>query len=259
MNKLIFKPGFETIFALGLIVVLGLPPVLLAQNTKDLEIKIENGDTTINGKKLKDLSAKDRAFVMKDLKNININTIGRMGDLREDSSPQIIVYKRDDSTDNREVKVDVRDYQFKNNSGFDVNRNKLQAPIQRVGPKKNFQSYDYAIVDNEGISTRVRFTISATNNDDLRNPPYNQDPQFQINNLNIIPEFNSGTVLLTFNLPSKANAEVRFINSAGNFVWESRTNNGNFSKSFALGLNGVYYLEIKDGKSIVVKKIVKEG
>jgi len=37
MKKLILKPGFEAIFALSLIVILGLPPVLLAQNKKEAD------------------------------------------------------------------------------------------------------------------------------------------------------------------------------------------------------------------------------
>ena len=64
MKKILFKPGFETIFALGLIVVLGLPPVLLAQNTSELEIKIAHGDTTINGKNIKNLTSKERNFIL---------------------------------------------------------------------------------------------------------------------------------------------------------------------------------------------------
>ena len=37
MKKLSFKPCFEFIFALSLIAILGLPPVLMAQNQKDME------------------------------------------------------------------------------------------------------------------------------------------------------------------------------------------------------------------------------
>src|SRR5471030_32736 len=71
MKKFLSKPGFEFIFSLSLIVILGLPPVLLAQNQKDVEIKIENGDTTVNGKNIKTLSPADRQNALKDINHLN--------------------------------------------------------------------------------------------------------------------------------------------------------------------------------------------
>ncbi len=71
MKKFFLKPGFEFIFSLSLIVILGLPPILLAQNQKDVEIKIVNGDTTVNGKNIKELSADDRKNALRDIKHIN--------------------------------------------------------------------------------------------------------------------------------------------------------------------------------------------
>jgi hypothetical protein len=59
MKKFI-KPNFEFIFSVSLIAILGLPPLVLAQNQKNIEIKIVNGDTTINGKDIKKLSAQER-------------------------------------------------------------------------------------------------------------------------------------------------------------------------------------------------------
>src|ERR1700744_3123180 len=72
MKKLFLKPGFEFIFSLGLIVILGLPPMLMAQNKiqKDLDINIQNGDTTINGKNIKSLSAADRQQALTDINNL---------------------------------------------------------------------------------------------------------------------------------------------------------------------------------------------
>jgi hypothetical protein len=34
--------------------------------------------------------------------------------------------------------------------------------------------------------------------------------------------------------------------------------NGSFNKSFGLGLNGVYFLQVKQGGKVALKRIVKE-
>ena len=69
MKKLLKKPGFEFIFAFALMMILGLPPILLAQikTQKDVDIRIANGDTIINGKNLKDLSGADRESALNDI------------------------------------------------------------------------------------------------------------------------------------------------------------------------------------------------
>src|ERR1700754_4602523 len=70
MRKLLIKPGFELIFALSLIAIMGLPPLVFAQDRKDLEIKITNGDTVINGKNIKSLSPLERKQALKDIENL---------------------------------------------------------------------------------------------------------------------------------------------------------------------------------------------
>src|SRR5580704_7625186 len=90
MKKFFLNPGFEFIFSLSLIVILGLPPVLLAQTQKDVEIKIENGDTTVNGKNIKDLSATDRQNALRDIRHIN-----------DDGSQHVYSFKRKDTLDGK--------------------------------------------------------------------------------------------------------------------------------------------------------------
>ena len=71
MKKLIIKPGFEFIFSLSLLAILGLPPLVFGQSVRDEQITIMNGDTTVNGKNIKDLSAKERQDAMKDIGQIS--------------------------------------------------------------------------------------------------------------------------------------------------------------------------------------------
>src|SRR4051794_13413413 len=65
------KPGFELIFAISLIAIMAIPPLVCAQGTKNMDIRIINGDTTINGKNIKELSADDRKQALKDIDNLN--------------------------------------------------------------------------------------------------------------------------------------------------------------------------------------------
>src|SRR5579859_3656669 len=65
------KPGFELMFALSIIGIMTLPLLVFAQGNKNMDITIINGDTTINGKNIKELSAEDRAQALKDIDNLS--------------------------------------------------------------------------------------------------------------------------------------------------------------------------------------------
>nr|WP_294942493.1 T9SS type A sorting domain-containing protein [uncultured Mucilaginibacter sp.] len=60
MKKLFLHPRIEIAFSLSLVAILALPPLVMGQTQKSIEIKITNGDTTINGKDIKKLSAEER-------------------------------------------------------------------------------------------------------------------------------------------------------------------------------------------------------
>jgi len=88
--------------------------------------------------------------------------------------------------------------------------------------------------------------------------PHIEGGKFEVEDLNIVPEFTSGKTVLMFNLPSKAVAEVKLHDSEGRLLWSEKTVNGNFTKTFTMGLNGAYYLQIKQGSNVSVKKIMKD-
>jgi len=291
MKKFFLKPGFEFIFSLSLIVILGLPPVLLAQSQKDVEIKIENGDTTVNGKNIKELSATERKNALRDIRHIN-----------DDGSQHAYSFKRKDTVGGKDehfrlrIKKETGDRQpmiteniiVKDSLGNIIavkpNRHRIaeqkfalkyrsnddaddfsgrspggtgRSPMGRF-ERKNSQSFEYVNTDNEGISTHVRFHVSEVSNEDLKKMPHVEGGKFEINDLNLVPEFSTGKTLLMFNLPAKTLAEVKLIDSEGKVVWNERSTSGNFSKTFVLGLNGIYYLQIKQGNNIAIKRIMKE-
>jgi len=288
MKTSFFKPGFEFIFALSLMAILGLPPMLMAQNQKDIEIKIENGDTTINGTNIKTLSPKDRKIALRDIKHLSGDTapgdngnqhvfVFRRRDtaMKNDDRRQMIIgsimINKDSLGNTVEARSEKRGV-MRNRMTFKYNnpdempdrmewRNGDAGPMRRsmMRPEhRNSQNFTYINTDNNDISTRISFNISDVTNDDLKKMPHIEGPRLDITDLNIVPQFSTGKTLLLFTLPSKGAAEVKLINSEGKELWSEKTTGINFTKSFVIGLNGIYYLQVKQGNGIAVKRIMKE-
>ena len=289
MKKNLLKPGFELVFALNLIVILGLPPVLMAQTKKDLQITIINGDTTINGKNIRELSAIDRQDALKDMRHIDGSINNRPAYIRDDTSGKKIWrkdFRREGHppmiTENIIIKDSLgnviavkpgnlrgdrqkRDFKERMDDDMTGNMGFRGRGYDRPGmggmrrfERKNSQNFDYVNVDKDGISTHISFHVSEASNDDLKRMPHVEGGKFEIDDLNLVPEFSSGKTLLMFNLSSKAVAEVKLTDDEGKILWTEKSTGGNFNKSFSLGLNGIYYLQIKQGSNIAVKRILKE-
>ena len=295
MKKPLFKPGFEFIFTLSILAVLGLPPLVSAQaQTKDLQININNGDTTINGKNIKDLTAAERKDALKDINQIatiNIN------DKNAPHSMVIVTRKHKGDKSNKDIVIEQNEYNDmlangdtklrrfelrrdnKNDSAVTLNyaysMNAEPKPRMEVREfhmnrdddrpmafgRKNTQNFIYSNTDNDGISTHVSYRVSdhpATLDFDAGKPEKAQLDMLDITDLTIVPEFSAGKTVLMFGLPSKAAAEVKFKDSKGNLLWSEKVLNGKFYKSFPLGLNGVYYLQVKQGNKVAVKEIMKD-
>ena len=265
MKTFFSKPGFEFVFSLCLIVILGLPPMLMAQTSKNLDITIVNGDTTVNGRNIKELSPKERHEALKDIYRIDrqkpvivydsamvrVDTTVIMGEprpkIRRDMGPRF----NNDNRFNANMAPDRNGFRGGNfNGGF-------MPPMRNE--RKNSQNFDYVTVDNEGISTHVRFHVSEISNEDLKKMPHVEGGKFEISDLNLVPEFSTGKTLLMFTMPGKAAADVKVTDSEGKLLFSEKATGGHFSKTFALGLNGIYYMQVKQGNNIAIKKITKES
>ena len=132
-----------------------------------------------------------------------------------------------------------------------------RSPMMRF-ERRNSQSFNYTNTDNEGITTHISFRVSEPMHEDLQKITGVEGGKLDINDLSLVPEFKSGKTVIMFSLPSKAVADVYLKDSEGKLVWNDKSTGGNFSKSFVLGLNGIYYLHIKQGSNMAVKKIIKE-
>ena len=75
-----------------------------------MEIKITNGDTTINGKNIKELSAKDRKNALRDIKHLN----GEATITRDNKDGNVYFFKRGDTTGGRASRMEFRSRQLQN-------------------------------------------------------------------------------------------------------------------------------------------------
>ncbi|MDO3627228.1 T9SS type A sorting domain-containing protein [Mucilaginibacter sp. BT774] len=292
------KPGFELIFALSIICIMTLPLLVFAQGNKNMDITIINGDTTVNGKNIKNLSADERKQAMKDIDNLSgPETHGRQRIVFKrrsmtDTGAKNMVYKRhffnhDDLTEDRRFFNDSTKHVFKfrmkrpdgDDSTFTFDY-KLEKPDDALGlimpdepfrefryrmrePEEGFrhrnvQRFDYTNTGNDGISTHTSFRLSDASPEKTKNITGSEKTQLELRDLNLVPEFTSGKILLMFSLSAKTPAEVKLTDSEGKLIWSEKAANGQFSKSFPLGLNGVYFLEVKQGGKIALKRVVKE-
>jgi hypothetical protein len=267
MKKPPFKPGFEFIFSLCILAILGLPPLVFAQTTKDLQITINNSDTTINGKNIKDLSANDRKEALKNIKEISVISSDEKGHqppviansdikrsihlkiLKDDVGSKDSIIILDNGTgDKPRHRMLKHDYVIKNDNDI-------------RGSHRNTQNFVFNNIDNDGIVTHVSYHVSehpAMLDYDAGKQGDTQMDMLDLMDLSIVPEFASGKTLLMFSLPTKAIADIQFKDSKGTLLWSAKATNGVFSKNFPLGLNGAYYLQVKQGGKVAVKKIEKE-
>ncbi|MDO3643933.1 T9SS type A sorting domain-containing protein [Mucilaginibacter sp. L3T2-6] len=283
MKTHIQKPGFEFIFAFALVMILGLPPILLAQikTQKDVDIRIENGDTTINGKNLRDLTGAERESALNDIKVITGNQNDHMRHKflfkRIDTGMvdyksfygrgegPMMTWRKDTLGLKRPDKMGGRkrmtfSYRFDDERPDEMSMRERafdRMPMRKHG-RRNTQNFDFENTNGDGVVTHVSFHVSDISDDDLKRMPYVEGPKFEITDFSIVPQFSSGKILLMFNLPSKAPFEVTLSDSQGKALWSEKAAKNTFSKSFPLGLNGIYYLKVKQGKNIAMKKIMKE-
>src|ERR1700761_9023543 len=150
MKKRTFSPIFELAFAAGIMVILTLPLLVAAQDHKEFKVTINNADTTVNGKNIKDLTPQERTEALKKISSLNDHirfTVQTDGDRdviitrkKGDNNSEIIIdreglaksfapmarmyFKRDSNGKNMEI---FSDKVFSNENG-NMSRFELAAP-----------------------------------------------------------------------------------------------------------------------------------
>ena len=303
MKTLSTKPGFEAIFTLSLIAVLCLPLLVAAQTQKNMRVEIVNGDTTINGKNIKKMSAQERKDALDEMYNIGNLTIFQDG---TNSQSRIIVKKRKGNDRQDDVLIERNGtfgdgMAFGNGNRFTDSANKIvllrkltklndtdsvfafnfrmndEAPLRlkfdrdlrfnRRGERplrmrfanRNTQNFDFENSDRDGITTHTHFTVTDETLNDKTKPLKDFDKSYlYLRDLSISPEFSTGKINLSFNLPEKTIGEVTMWDYDV-VIWKEKITNGVFNKKICWPMNGAYTLTVKQGANSVTKRIVKEN
>jgi hypothetical protein len=280
--KKMFKPGFEFIFSLSLIAILGLPPLVLAQSQKNIEIKIVNGDTTVNGKNIRKMNAAERKDALAAIEDAPMPPAppaapGKNNSFtfKRDNNGKDVTIEKEITTDNngfatvedgkaekrvrlKRVKTDSAfTYRFDNDlPPMEVRINRFTGPGHKT-TSRNSQSFNYTNTDGDGITTNVSYNVNDAPADKLKALTGTDKATLEIADLNLNYEFSTAKTILSLNLPAGAK-DIKLTASNGTVVWADKATNTSFSKKFALPVNGVYYLQVKQGSKVALKKIVKE-
>jgi hypothetical protein len=287
MKKLLVKPGFEFIFAISIMAIFGLPALVFAQTTRNLEINITNGDTVVNGKNIKDLSPADREQALKDIDNLgnafhadhqritimrrNHSDTGMNREFSErhrfgaDSSRRMYSFRyrtpggKDSMFTFRmnpdKFRFEPRDFEF-NERNFDMPG--MRGHGFDMMHHRNTQSFEYTNTGSDGIPTHVSFRVNDASPGKTKDVTGSEKADLELKDLTLVPEFSSGKTLLTFNLATHTVADVKLTDNEGKVIWSEKDMNGTFAKSFPLGLNGIYFLQVKQGSKAALKRILKE-
>ncbi len=291
IKKLTTKPGFEFIFAVGIAAIFILPAAVMAQDNKNIDITIANGDTVINGKNIKDMSPAQRQEAMSDLNKITGKSKGQHKEYRYEQrgntapvvatdglgvtdlnivhTPNGYVVQPQDKQlhvrriirrDSMVIRNDDRARGDRRGPGHGGNDEFMIPPAPAIEnfSRRNTQEFEYTNIDNDGVETGVSFRVTEPKGVRLKGIAGIDKTDLNISDLKIVPDFVSGKTLIMFSLPTKATADIEFFDNAGKLLWSEKTNTGTFSKNFALPLNGVYNLKIKQSGKMEVKQIFKE-
>lgn len=277
MKNRFFNSSFEVLFSAGIVVALALPQFLFAQKHKEVNITIHNNDTTFNGKNLKDMKPAEKqdaiAEINKTVKPKGPRATNYALELRQDyqdsSQVKLFTYQADSvrSLLNGRIAGEINDLRVSPQvpmrmespspvmDGMTYNNRPFRLRTMRLG---NTQNFDYNNTDKEGISTHISYRVTEAFMDAAKKVAGVDKSDLELQDLTLTPQFSAGKTTLAFSLPAKTAADVQLTDSDGKSIWKDKTNTGLFNKSFTWGLNGVFYLVVKQGGKTAVKRIVKE-
>lgn len=156
----------------------------------------------------------------------------------------------------REFRMDPHEFEFRNRDfNFDM---PAMRGIELRMHRRNSQHFSYSTTGSDGMTTNVNFNVSDASPEKNKQLTGSEKADLQLSDLSLVPEFTSGKTLLIFSLPAHTAADVKFMDHDGKVIWTEKSMNGSFSKSFPLGLNGNYLLEVKQAGKTALKRIIKE-
>lgn len=270
MKKLNLQQGFEVIFSISLVVIFIFPVTIWAQSQMNMDINIQNGDTTVNGKKLHELSPNERLAALNYINRLNKlksahNTNNSVAtEQKSESNAPATVATVKDSTAVRDSADHALHVVRRIEGDASAGSTALAAPAGNGQPDlnsmpwlhrfahRNTQSFSYTYTGSDSITTQINFHVADEATDTLA-----KKAMLQISDLRLVPEFSTGKTLLMFSLPTKDAADVSLINSEGKSLLSEKTTAQDFSTTVLLPFNGIYFLHVTQGGKSVTKQIIK--
>jgi hypothetical protein len=270
MKKRLLKPGFEFMFSAGIVAAISLPQLLFAQDRKEVEkevsIVIRNNDTTFNGKNLKKMSADEKHEALAEinktvkphgLQRVEIKTRKSIDVTGPDGIKTVYTYNDLDSAGHYLGKLPDIDLRF--DRTFNERLNTESRPLRISNLRRvNAQTFDFNNVGKDGMTTHISYRVTDAGAEEIKKINGTAINNLELQDLTLTPQFTAGKTVLSFTLPTKTPADVQLTDSDGKTLWKDKAVMANFSKTFTWGINGVYYLLVKQGSNTVVKRIVKE-
>lgn len=124
--------------------------------------------------------------------------------------------------------------------------------------RKNSQVFTYRNTDKDGISNRMTISLGDATPDQLVALKATAKPLLEVTDLVLSPNFTTGTLNLSFTLPSKTKAGITLYNSSYQQVFAEKTTGKTYTGQLTLPKSGIYYLAITQGDAVFVRRMVKE-
>jgi hypothetical protein len=281
MKNRLFNSSFEVLFTTGIVVALALPQFLFAQKHKEVNITIHNNDTTFNGKNLKDMKPAEKQEAIAEinktvkpkgphLQNLHLSFAGL-----DSTGVRVYTYKRDSANKGRPL-LDLDQFRGDNINGMgrlpdmvyrlDDSPRDGQRGLSRSNNspfnlrlvRNGQQTFMFTNIGKDGMSTHISYRVTEAFMDDAQKVAGVDKIDLELQDLTLTPQFSVGKTTLAFSLPAKTTADVQLTDSEGKSLWKDKAAAGTFNKSFTWGLNGVFYLVVKQSGKTAVMRVVKE-
>lgn len=282
MKKFFIRPGFEALFYAGLIVLFVLPAMVYAQSSnRSVSINVINNDTLINGKKISELKPAEKKEAQEALASLGTTHTAeldrifklrtgariKLDSLRGGMPPAGVRM----NTNRMNLFADSmgRGHNIdhmpmaRTNPGIDrmpvmrPDMSGFRMPVARPG-ERGVITLDFNSIDKNGIPTRNNFRVSSATPEMEKKLSGSSTTDLAVVDIALVPEISTGKTWMVFTLPNTTAADVSFTDTDGKTLWTDKSTSGKFMKSFALPMNGIYYLVVKQGGKAAVRRVVKE-
>lgn len=130
------------------------------------------------------------------------------------------------------------------------------------GALPNSQTFSYNNTDKDGFSTRLNIVVGHASKSELKRITGQEQVAntLQVDDLTLFPNFSTGRMTLSFNLPTKGNTSVVVSDTEGKVIFSDKTagSNGSYLKQLSMPRNGIYFIAIQQNNKWFVRKIMKE-